>query len=59
MVVELSVTEDGEMLGVIGQYDWICRLTLPVNRPLLTTVIVEFFEDPADRVRLPGFALRV
>jgi hypothetical protein len=59
VAVELSVTEVGEIVGVIGPYDWICRLTVPVNRPLLTTVIVEFFEDPPDRVRLPGFALIV
>src|SRR5467141_2388544 len=59
MVVELSVTEDGEMVGVIGPYDWICRFTIPVNRPLLATVIVELFENPSDRVRLPGLASMV
>src|SRR5712692_550157 len=57
--VALSVTEDGEIVGVIGPYDWICRVTVPVNRPLLATVIVELFEDPSDRVRLPGLASMV
>jgi len=57
--VALSVTKDGVMVGVIEPYDWICRVTVPVNRPLLATVIVELFEDPSDRVRLPGLASMV
>jgi len=57
--VALSLIADGEIVGVIEPYDWTCRFTVPVNRPLLATVIVEDFEDPSDRVRLPGLASMV
>jgi len=57
--VALSLTTEGEIVGVIEPYDWTCRFTDPVNRPLLATVIVEDFEEPSDRVRLPELASMV